>query len=62
MGPCGVTFENGNVRALAEQLKRLLNEPETQSNLRQHAAEHLAKFRPDALAAAYVRIMQKLVA
>jgi len=62
IGPCGVTFENGKVRALADQLKRLLNDANLQSNLRQQAPEHLAKFRPDAVAAAYIRIMQKLVA
>ena len=62
IGPCGVTFENGNVRALADQLKRLLNDPDRQINLRQHAAEHLAKFQSDAVAAAYLRLMRKLVA
>jgi len=62
IGPCGVTFENGNVRALAEQLKRLLNYPETQANLHQHAAEHLAKFQSDTVAAAYLRLMRKMVA
>ena len=62
IGPCGVTFENGNVRALADQLKRLLNDPDRQMNLRQHAAEHLAKFQSDAVAAAYLRLMRKLVA
>src|SRR5205085_12174102 len=62
IGPCGVTFENGNVRALAEQLKRLLNDPETQANLHQHAVEHLAKFQSDAVAAAYLRLMRKMVA
>ena len=62
IGPCGVTFENGNVRALAEQLKRLLNDPETQANLHQHAAEHLAKFQSDTVAAAYLRLMRKMVA
>ena len=62
IGPCGVTFENGNVRALAEQLKRLLNDPETQANLHQHAAEHLAKFQSDTVATAYLRLMRKMVA
>ena len=62
IGPCGVTFENGNVRALAEQLKRLLNDPETQANLHQHAVEHLAKFQSDAVAAAYLRLMRKMIA
>ena len=38
-----------------------LNDPAMQDNLRQHAAEHLAKFKADAIAAAYLRVMQKLV-
>jgi glycogen synthase len=61
IGPCGVTFENGNVRALADQLKRLLNDLALQAKLRGHAAEHLAKFQSDAVAAAYLRLMRKLV-
>ena len=61
IGPCGLTFENGNASALAAKLKQLLNDPAMQDNLRQHAAEHLAKFKADAIAAAYLRVMQKLV-
>jgi glycogen synthase len=61
IGPCGVTFENGNVRALADQLKRLLNDLALQAKLRGHAAEHLTKFQSDAVAAAYLRLMRKLV-
>ncbi len=62
IGPCGLTFENGDARALADQLKGLLNEPETQGNLRQHSGEHLAKFQSEAAAAAYLRVMRKMVA
>ena len=61
IGPCGLTFENGNVAAMAAQLKRLLTEPDLQTTLRQHAAEHLAKFQSDAIVAAYLRVMRKLV-
>src|ERR1700730_8527514 len=62
IGPCGLTFENGNVHALADELKGLLNDLNFQAKLRDHAAEHLAKFRSDAVAAAYLRLMIKLVA
>ena len=62
IGPCGVTFENENVPALAGQLKRLLNNPNSQTTLLQKAAEHLAKFQADAVAAAYLRLMRKMVA
>jgi glycogen synthase len=62
IGPCGLTFENGNIRALADQLKRLLNDLSLQAELRDHAAEHLAKFQSHVIAAAYLRLMRELVA
>jgi glycosyltransferase involved in cell wall biosynthesis len=62
IGPCGLTFENGNVRALADQLKRLLNDLNLQAKLRDHASEHLAKFQSDVIADAYFQLMRKLVA
>jgi glycogen synthase len=62
IGPCGITFENEDVGALTEQLKRVLNDSNLQNNLRQQAPDHLAKFQSDAVAAAYLRIMQKLIA
>jgi glycosyltransferase involved in cell wall biosynthesis len=62
IGPCGVTFENENARALADQLKRLLNEPNLHANLGQQTAQHLAKFQSDAVAISYLRLMETLVA
>ncbi len=62
IGPCGLTFENENVPALVEQLKRLLKDPNFQTSLRQQAAEHLAKFQADAVASAYLRLMRKMLA
>src|ERR1700730_4284527 len=59
IGPCGLTFENGNVRALADQLKRLLNDSSLQAKLRDHATKHLAKFQSDVIAAAYLQLMRK---
>lgn len=61
IGPCGLTFENGNVHELAAQLKRLMNEPATCANLLRPAAEHLVKFQFDAVAAAYLRVMRKMI-
>lgn len=60
IGPCGLTFANGDIGALALQLQRLLSEPGLQSNLRQGADEHVARFNSDAVTAAYLRIMRKL--
>jgi len=62
IGPCGLMFENGNVHALAAQLKRLFNDRNLQASLRQHTAEHLAKFQSDAIATAYLRVMRKMIA
>src|SRR6202030_3340765 len=58
IGPCGLTFENGNAAALAAQLKHLINEPETRTNLLRGAAEYLGNFRSDAVAGAYLRVMR----
>jgi glycosyltransferase involved in cell wall biosynthesis len=62
IGPCGLTFENGNVSELAAQLKRLLTEPDLIAKFREGANEHLAKFQPDQVAAAYLRLMRKIAA
>jgi glycogen(starch) synthase len=62
IGQCGLTFENGKVDELAAQLRRLINEPETRANLLKNAPEHLPKFQPDVIAAAYQRIMKKMIA
>ena len=62
IGQCGLTFENGKVDELAAQLRRLINEPETRANLLKNAPEHLPKFQPDVIAAAYLRTMKKMIA
>jgi glycosyltransferase involved in cell wall biosynthesis len=61
IGSCGLLFENGNTQALAQQLKRLLNDGGLCHQLREPAPEHLARFRADAVAAAYLEIMRKLL-
>jgi glycogen synthase len=61
IGPCGLTFENGKVDALAARLRRLINEPETRADLLKNAAEHLAKFQSQAISAAYQRVMKKII-
>jgi glycogen(starch) synthase len=62
IGPCGLTFENGKVDQLAAQLRRLINEPETRADLLKNAPDHLANFRSEVTAAAYLRIMRKMIA
>jgi glycogen synthase len=60
IGPCGVIFENGNVTAMANQLKRMISEPELRATLSQDASDHLAKFQSETIAAAYLSLMQKV--
>ena len=61
IGPCGLTFENGNLPALAAQLKRLLGDNQVRNELLQHAVEHLARFQSDAIVSAYLRVIRKMV-
>ena len=62
IGPCGLTFENGNEAALAAQLKRLLNEPNASVRFRDGADRHLANFRADAVTTAYLDVMREMTA
>ena len=62
IGPCGVTFENGDERALADRLKELINRIGSEAELRVEAHSHLEKFRADAVAAAYLRVIEQAMA
>jgi len=62
IGPCGVTFENGNASQLAVQIKTLLSHSQKCAGLSARAPEHLAQFQSDAITAAYLRLMGKVVA
>ena len=57
IGPCGVTFPNGDADALAERLGELLSDPARGDSLRRGAAEHLGKFTPAHVAQLYLRAM-----
>jgi len=59
IGPCGVTFPNGDARALANALSRLLEDPAECDCLRQNAAGHLARFTPRYVANLYLDAMKK---
>lgn len=56
MGPCGITFPNGNANALAEALATLLSDPAQRETLRAARAGHLAKFHPERVAEAYLAL------
>jgi glycogen(starch) synthase len=59
IGPCGVTFPNGDSRGLAEAITRLLDDPAERDRLRLNAPAHLARFTPQAVAAVYLEAMTK---
>ena len=58
IGPCGITFPNGNARALADALARLLGDPAECDRLRQNASAHLVGFTPRHVAKIYLETME----
>lgn len=58
IGPCGVTFPNGDARVLANTLARLLTDPAECDRLQQNAAAHLARFTPRQVANVYLEAMK----
>jgi glycogen synthase len=58
IGPCGLTFPNGDVNALARTLEKLLRTPDELQRLAAHASEHLAKFQPAVIAEAYLTLFR----
>src|SRR5262249_24308079 len=60
IGPCGLTFENGNARELANRLKELLLNPGKIDALRKESSAHLARFRADAVASAYLDLINEI--
>ena len=61
VGPCGLTFRNGDVAALAARIAELLDCPERRDELRAGAAVHLAGFTAAAVAARYLALFESVV-
>lgn len=59
IGPCGVTFPNGDVEALKGCLANLLMNSSHLQEYRQHAREHLSGHRPGKIAKAYLGVFQQ---
>jgi glycosyltransferase involved in cell wall biosynthesis len=59
IGPCGVTFPNGDAAALASAIARLLADRDERERLRRNAPSHLARFTPRHVAALYLEAMKK---
>lgn len=60
IGPCGITFPNGDVGALEEALARLLAQSNERERFIAHASEHLAQFQPHLIAQRYLELFQKV--
>jgi glycogen(starch) synthase len=59
IGPCGVTFERGNVADLARQLAAMLAPGADTSVFRAAAPAHLARHEPQRVAAAYLHELEE---
>jgi glycosyltransferase involved in cell wall biosynthesis len=58
IGPCGVTFPNGDVQQLTESLFDLLTNPEKRTAYRENAEAHLSRHKSAAVAKAYLKVME----
>jgi glycosyltransferase involved in cell wall biosynthesis len=58
IGPCGVTFPNGDVEALAGLVAELLSKPERLDVYRRASPPHLANHTARAIASAYIRVFE----
>jgi glycosyltransferase involved in cell wall biosynthesis len=60
IGPCGQTFPNGDVQALAAALERRLDQP-NEHKLQANAASHLTQFRADTVAQRYLTLFRQFL-
>jgi glycogen(starch) synthase len=58
IGPCGLTFPNGEASALTARLAELLREPARIGELLAQAPAHLARHNAEAAAKAYLAVME----
>jgi glycogen synthase len=61
MGPCGITFKNGDQGSLAAALKRLLRDPVLEESLRRAGPAHVARFKASEAARAYLKLIEDSV-
>jgi glycosyltransferase involved in cell wall biosynthesis len=61
IGPCGLTFPNGDADALAGCLARLLSSPEELMALKRSAPAHLQKHTVENVARRYLEVFTKLL-
>jgi glycosyltransferase involved in cell wall biosynthesis len=61
IGPFGLTFERDNASDLASKLSTLLTQRQDRDKMLADVEEHLAQFKPAALAARYMKIFDAVV-
>jgi glycosyltransferase involved in cell wall biosynthesis len=59
IGPCGVTFPNGDAVALAEKIQELLTNRATLTELLANAREHLEKHHPTRVGEQYMTVIRE---
>jgi glycogen(starch) synthase len=62
IGPCGLTFPNGDAKALTDILEKLLRVPAERDRFLSEAAGHLAHFQPRVIAKRYLDLFQSKLA
>jgi glycogen synthase len=58
IGPCGITFPNGDISALEQALERLLTRPDERERLIAAGPKHLSQFQPRLVAERYLELFQ----
>ena len=58
IGPCGITFPNGDINALSAALERLLTRPEERERLIAEGPRHLVQFQPQRVAQRYLELFR----
>lgn len=60
IGPCGVTFPNGDLTSLSNVLRNLLGDKVLMTSIHADASSHLAKHTAPTVAAAYLGFFERL--
>lgn len=61
IGPCGVTFPNGDVKALTHKLLDLLTSPEKVASYKAQAESHLSRHKKEEVANAYLQVFERAI-
>ncbi|TCD02677.1 glycosyltransferase family 4 protein [Pedobacter psychroterrae] len=59
IGNAGMVFERGNLDALVNTLKNLLQDPRLEASLRSNASEHLKNHDPGVVASKYLKVINQ---